>query len=136
MIYGVMARSGIRYSRIIRMIRVTLNSMAIGTVLLMAIDIPWLYINQSWASKMIRGIQYAPMKIRLLPAALVYVFMAYLLLIPKSYGEAFLMGVAVYGVYDATNYATLDRYCPVFAVADTLWGGVLLSTAWWIRGLV
>jgi len=115
------------------MIRVTLKSIVIGAVLLMLIDLPWLYINQSWASKMIRGIQGSAMKVRFLPAILVYVFMAYILLIPKSYGEAFLMGAAVYGVYDATNYATLDKYCPVFAVADTLWGGVLLSSAWWVR---
>lgn len=73
------------------------------------------------------------MKIRVLPAIITYIFLAYLLTIPKSMGEAFLIGFATYGVYDATNYATLKGYSPTFAVADTLWGGVLMSAAWSAR---
>lgn len=73
------------------------------------------------------------MKVRIVPALITYVFLAYLVHIPKSMAEAFLLGVAVYGVYDATNYATLTKYSPTFAVADTLWGGLLMSAAWWIR---
>jgi len=64
---------------------------------------------------------------------MVYLLLAYLLTVPRTVEEAFLLGAATYGVYDATNYATLKNYSPVFAVADTLWGGILLSTAWIIR---
>jgi uncharacterized membrane protein len=35
------------------------------------------------------------------------------------------MGLAVYTVYEFTNYAALTRYELDFAVADSLWGGVL-----------
>ena len=115
------------------MIRVTVLSMLVAAVLIFLLDIPWLYINQSWAGTMIRSIQGSPMKIRYVPALITYVLLAYLLHIPRTVGEAFLLGVATYGVYDATNYATLTKYSPTFAVADTLWGGVLLSAAWWIR---
>jgi uncharacterized membrane protein len=115
------------------MIRVTALSMLVAAVLILLLDIPWLYINQSWAGTMIRSIQGSPMKIRYVPALITYVLLAYLLHIPRTVGEAFLLGVATYGVYDATNYATLTKYSPTFAVADTLWGGVLLSAAWWIR---
>ena len=73
------------------------------------------------------------MKVRLIPALITYILLAYLLHIPKNIVEAFLLGVATYGVYDATNYATLKNYSPIFAVADTLWGGILMSMAWWIR---
>jgi uncharacterized membrane protein len=73
------------------------------------------------------------MKIRIVPALITYVLLAYLVHIPTSLNEAFLLGVAVYGVYDATNYATLTNYSPTFAIADTLWGGALMSAAWWIR---
>jgi len=113
--------------------QVTLQAILVGMVLLVIIDTPWLLINQTWAGGMIRSIQGSSMSIRAVPAILVYLFMAYLLLIPKTYAEAFIMGACVYGVYDATNYATLKDYSPLFAVADTTWGGVLLSTAWWIR---
>jgi uncharacterized membrane protein len=112
---------------------VTLQALLVGIVLLIIIDIPWLLINQSWAGGMIKSIQGSAMSIRLGPALLVYLFMSYLLLIPESYGEAFIMGACIYGVYDATNYATLKAYSAAFAIADTTWGGVLMSTAWWIR---
>jgi uncharacterized membrane protein len=39
----------------------------------------------------------------------------------------FIFGVVLYGVYDFTNYATLDRWPLKLAFADTLWGGVLCS---------
>jgi uncharacterized membrane protein len=115
------------------MLRITPLSMLVSAVLILVLDIPWLYINQGWAGPMIRSIQGSPMKVRIVPALITYVFLAYLVHIPKSIREAFLLGVAVYGVYDATNYATLTKYSPTFAVADTLWGGALMSAAWWIR---
>jgi uncharacterized membrane protein len=115
------------------MLRITPLSMLVSAVLILVLDIPWLYINQGWAGPMIRSIQGSPMKVRIAPALITYVFLAYLVHIPKSIREAFLLGVAVYGVYDATNYATLTKYSPTFAVADTLWGGALMSAAWWIR---
>ena len=36
-------------------------------------------------------------------------------------------GVATYAVYDFTNLATIRGYQPAFAVADTLWGGILFA---------
>ena len=116
------------------MVQITPFSILVAAVLILVLDIPWLYINQAWAGSMISSIQGSPMKIRIVPALITYVFLAYLVHIPKSMTEAFLLGVAVYGVYDATNYATLTKYSPTFAVADTLWGGLLMSAAWWIRG--
>jgi uncharacterized membrane protein len=116
------------------MLRITPVSILVSAVLIFVLDIPWLYINQEWAGSMIRSIQGSAMKVRVIPALITYVFLAYLVHIPKSMAEAFLLGVAVYGVYDATNYATLTKYSPTFAVADTLWGGLLMSAAWWIRG--
>ena len=107
--------------------------MLVSAVLLLALDIPWLYVNQGVAGSMIRSIQGSPVELRVIPAIIVYFLLAYLLTIPSSAKEAFLLGAATYGVYDATNYATLKNYSHVFAVADTLWGGILLSTAWIIR---
>jgi uncharacterized membrane protein len=115
------------------MIHVTPLSMLLSGLLIFILDLPWLYINQSWAGIMIRSIQGSPMKVRIVPALITYIFLAYLLHIPKSLNEAFLLGAAVYGIYDATNYATLTKYDPTFAVVDTLWGGALMSAAWWIR---
>ena len=102
--------------------------MLVSAVLLLVLDIPWLYVNRNTADSMIRAIQ-----VRIIPSIIVYLLLAYLLTIPRGVKEAFLLGVATFGVYDSTNYATLNNYNPMFAVADTLWGGILLSTAWIIR---
>lgn len=115
------------------MMRITPLSMLVSAVLIFALDLPWLYTVQGWFGQMIRSIQGSPMQVRIVPAVITYVFLAYLLHIPNSVNEAFLLGLATYGVYDATNYATLKNYSPILAVADTLWGGTLMTAAWWIR---
>jgi uncharacterized membrane protein len=89
------------------------------------IDIPWLLLIQNSSDRVIRAVQGSPLELRPLPGAIVYLLLGYLVQIPKTGLEAVLMGIAVYGVYDGTNYATLKRYDPEFAVMDTLWGGVL-----------
>jgi uncharacterized membrane protein len=58
---------------------------------------------------------------------LVYIAAAYLSKFPKSSLEAFLMGSAVYGIYDFTNYSTFKDYDFRFALADSTWGGILMA---------
>lgn len=45
----------------------------------------------------------------------------------SALGWGFLYGGLLYGVYDFTNYATLDRWPLRLTLADTLWGSVLCS---------
>jgi uncharacterized membrane protein len=40
--------------------------------------------------------------------------------------------MCTYAVYDFTQIVTFDKYPIWFAIADTLWGGVLMALAWWI----
>jgi uncharacterized membrane protein len=42
-----------------------------------------------------------------------------------SYEQAFLYGISIYAVYDFTNHALLENYDLKFAIADSLWGGIL-----------
>jgi uncharacterized membrane protein len=93
------------------------------------VDIFWLMTAGIYARRMTEMIQGEPIQLRFVSAALVYVFLAYLLLQTKSAKEAFLYGAAIYGVYDFTNHALLERYDWKFAIADTLWGGVLFVVA-------
>jgi len=57
----------------------------------------------------------------------VYIALAYLVQQAHSTAEAFFLGLSVYTVYDFTNYAALSKYDPLFATADSLWGGVLFT---------
>ncbi len=78
---------------------------------------------------MFRTIQGTPLKMRLWAAIPVYIALAYLLLHQTSILGAFTQGAAVYAVYDFTNLLVFKDYTIGFAVADTMWGGVLFATA-------
>jgi uncharacterized membrane protein len=93
------------------------------------VDIFWLLTGGIYARNMTERIQGKPIEVRYVSAAIVYLFLAYLLLQTKTAKEAFLYGAAIYGVYDFTNHAILDQYDWKFAIADTLWGGVLFVIA-------
>ena len=95
--------------------------------LIAALDVPWLLVSNTFVSSMVRKIQGEDLKLKAGPAIVVYFALAYLALLPKTSLEAFLLGLCVYAVYDFTNLATLANYDWRFAVADSLWGGVLFT---------
>jgi uncharacterized membrane protein len=78
---------------------------------------------------MILNIQGEPMKVKMVPAFLVYVFMTVLLMLfgSQSNTRNFLLGSLTYGVYDFTNLAIFNKFDKVFALFDALWGGVLFT---------
>ena len=94
-------------------------------LIIFLVDLPWLMINNTIARKMIEKIQGSPMTVQILPSAVVYIALAYLVTIPKNVQSAFLLGLCTYAVYDFTNLATLTNYTLEFAIMDSLWGGVL-----------
>jgi uncharacterized membrane protein len=96
--------------------------------LLIAVDAVWLFFVGPTALSMTAAIQGSPVAFRILPALVVYVALTYLVQLPTSSAQAFLMGASVYAVYDFTNLALLAKYSPLMAVADTMWGGVLFAT--------
>ena len=99
-------------------------------LLFMAVDSIWLIGGSSLSSKMVQDIQGSPITIRFLPAVIVYVALAYLVSIPKTSKEAFLLGLSTYAIYDFTNYAILKNYSLQFALMDTVWGGILMTIVW------
>jgi uncharacterized membrane protein len=105
----------------------------VAFVLIPLIDAPWLYY-QSFASRdMFRAIQCGTdPAFRLGPAVVVYLALAYLLVQQTSVLGAGLAGAATYAVYDFTNLALFQKYDPLFAVQDTVWGGVLFAAAYYI----
>jgi uncharacterized membrane protein len=101
--------------------------------LIFVADLPWLILTQPYVSGMVRGIQGGTnVTLRILPAAIVYLALAWLATVPRSPTEAFLLGLCTYAVYDFTNLATLVNYDLRFAVADTFWGGILFTFIWFV----
>ena len=95
--------------------------------LIAVMDLPWLLVSNTFVSSMIQKIQGKEITLKVVPAFIVYFALAYLALIPKTALEAFLLGLCVYAVYDFTNLSTLVNYDWRFAVADSLWGGLLFA---------
>ena len=93
--------------------------------IILLIDLPWLAITSTNSQSMIRSIQKSDLELRIIPALIVYIALAYLAILPKNTKDAFLLGLCTYAVYDFTNYATLKNYSLQFAIMDSLWGGVL-----------
>ena len=85
---------------------------------------------------MIQRVQKEPMVTKPLKVIISYIILIALItiLIPKcdSIAEAFIIGFLVYGVYDSTNYATLKDWDPSIALVDSLWGGVLFASTYYI----
>lgn len=103
------------------------RNLAIAAVLLFLFDLPWLMVSGPYVQTMIKSIQGTPLRMQYLPAVVVYVAMAYLLLQTSKPMDAFYVGAATYAVYDFTNLATLTNYSPAFAIVDSLWGGILFA---------
>ena len=104
--------------------------------LLILVDLPWLYIQGPVVQDIISDIQAdRSMNVRLWGGGPVYIALAYLLTQVTSAPRAFLAGVATYAVYDFTQIVTFDKYPLWFAMADSLWGGVLMSLVWWIGSI-
>jgi len=106
-------------------------------LILLILDAGWLTLTASNSSVVFAAVQKQPLSIRWIPAIIVYVIMAgaiywFAVAESKSPREAALhgagLGLAMYGVYDMTNYATLVHYTVQFALTDIVWGTSLCAT--------
>lgn len=107
------------------------------TAVMLVMDAIWLTANNATHRTVFAAIQGKPMTIRWIPAATVYVLMIaatwYLAVEPsanwqEAAGRGAVLGAAMYGVYDMTNYATLAKYPFSFALTDLAWGTFLCAT--------
>ena len=108
----------------------------LALVLLPLLDLPWLLLQQTIGAPMFAAIQGRKVSMKLWPAVVVYLALAFLLLQQTSITQAALSGAATYAVYDFTNLAVFDEYKLWFALADSLWGGILFAAAFAILKLV
>jgi uncharacterized membrane protein len=105
----------------------TLQIFGTALVLLAVFDLPWLFFISGTAQKLVLRIQGSELQMRVAPAIVVYLALAYLVMQVETPLEAFKMGVAVYAVYDFTNMALFKNYTLSFAIMDSLWGGILFA---------
>jgi uncharacterized membrane protein len=97
------------------------------------IDLPWLmYSKQFWVK--LPGVSADGMRPALgIP---VYLALAYLLTYAKSIGQAALIGLSTYAVFDGTNAVMFEKYPLWLGAADTAWGGFLFATVYWLKSKI
>ncbi len=100
--------------------------------ILMFLDSIYFYVNKDFFSQQILDVQGTPVSLKLFPAFLCYVALAFginyfILREKKSLLDAFLLGFVIYAVYETTNKATLKKWTNKIVVIDTLWGGILFT---------
>ena len=105
-------------------------------VILIMIDIPVLiYVNKNTYLVNFRNINNGEInftKLKIISALLCYLIMAfgiyYFSVKEKNILNAVILGFVVNGIYNTTNYATLNKYSLNVAIIDTLWGPTLFTT--------
>lgn len=102
-------------------------------ILSVVIDLPWLFIQGQAVQDIVQNIQAdRSMNVRLWAGVPVYLAIGYLVSQIHSAPRAFLAGMAIYAIYDFTQIVTFDKYPVWFALADSMWGGLLFSLVWWV----
>ena len=108
----------------------------ISAVVMLILDAVQILVNRKFHAKLFKNVQKSPMKVRIIPAVLVYILMPFAvtyfaILQSKSLKEAGLkgglLGFTIFGVYDLTNLATLDGWTVEMAIMDISWGTVMFS---------
>ena len=101
-------------------------------IVLLVIDIVWIKLVMSKRfNPLVRRIQKGDdLVIRLIPSLLSYAFLViglqYFIINKKATAsEAFLLGIIIYGVFEATSMAIFKDWDYGTLVLDTLWGGIL-----------
>ena len=107
--------------------------MFLVAILIALLDLPWLLFNMNTFNQIVSDIQGGKLA-KFKPAAgiPVYLALAYLVGRASSITDAFLIGAATYAVYDFTVVFAFTDYPISTAVADIIWGGVLLAAAYWM----
>ena len=115
-----------------------MNKIIIIFILLIIIDYIYLSnIGKPLFDKQIKLITGNDMKINLIGVILSYLIVCFglyyfVLKDKKSITDAFILGLVMYGTFDMTNLALLDKYSIYVGLIDMLWGGFLFATITYI----
>ena len=96
----------------------------------LVLDLIFFWVNQNFLTKTLVSVQGFKPKVRYVSAFFCYValtfLMYYFIIKPKrTLLDAFLLGVAVYTVYETTNYALFKNWPLQMVIMDILWGGFM-----------
>ena len=100
----------------------------IFSIVLITLDMIWLSYFSKKIGSVITKIQHSPMKINTAAAVTAYAIMCvcyYFIAFENgrpNYLKGILLGLAIYGTYEFTNYATFKEWSAIIAAEDISWG--------------
>jgi uncharacterized membrane protein len=104
----------------------------VSAIVLVCLDAIYLNLFKNYFNKQVLQVQGSGIKLNYLAAVICYIFIIiglnyFIISRKKSIQEAFLLGIVIYGVYETTNLAILEKWKMEAVVLDTLWGGILFA---------
>ncbi len=101
-------------------------------IVMIALDYIYLSAVKGFFGDVVRKIQQRSLTLNLTGAVLCYALLVggliYFIIQPgKTWMDAFLLGILIYGVFETTNYALFDAWPIKALIIDTLWGGILFA---------
>jgi uncharacterized membrane protein len=104
----------------------------IAIITMILLDFTYIYLTKAIYDNMVRSIQGSELKIKIIPALLVYVFLLgglyYFILLPKRpIMDAFILGLVMYAMFSLTNLSIFDKWSYKIVIMDSLWGASLFA---------
>jgi len=104
----------------------------ISAIIFVVLDGIYINLIKHYFQKQINTIQGSNPDLRIIPTAITYVFLIFILeyfIISKkeNYKTAFLLGFCIYAVYEFTNYSLFKKWSLLTVIIDAFWGGVLFG---------
>ena len=109
-----------------------LKNLLISGAVMLGLDFIYLSAFSKFFNKMVNSIQGSPIAFNVVGAVLCYILLIFglnyfIIDQKKSWMDAFLLGIVIYGVYETTSYAILKKWKLESVAIDTLWGGILFA---------
>ena len=114
----------------------------IFSIVFLILDISWIQIFVKKFGPMIEKVQGSPMIVNVygaLGAYIVMLFTYYNIIYDgdmPNYTRAALLGLAVYGTYEFTNYATIKNWDLTVLLMDICWGSIVGVLSLYITNLI
>jgi uncharacterized membrane protein len=113
-----------------------IKKIAVAGCILIALDLGFINLNKKMYEYTVINVQRVVMVPKYAGIFVAYFFILvilywFILRQRRPIWEAALLGMAVNGIYESTNYTMFKKWPLDLAIIDTLWGGVLygLTTA-------
>jgi len=106
-------------------------------VIMLLLDSIYLKTFSGFFNDVVTKVQGSKIKLNLIGAILCYTLLVFslnyfIISHKKPLIDAFILGIVIYGVYETTTYAILEKWSPLAVILDTFWGGLLFTLTTYI----